>query len=243
MRISKVLLAAALLACLEMPLSAGVIGNWSGSSRNWNSGDMATLKATLIAAGHTVLANSSITSANLAGDTVFVIGEPAAAPTAAEIATLSTWITGGGVLLVFFDSGCSGCSGNNPLLSGLGTSLQGAGAGAAVAPFPGGIFATTGPPYNLVGQVLANTPGSTISGGTAIAGDFIHYQQLGSGFVFAFGDRSDHNIFNPTNANANGQLFLNIAAHGAQPVGIPEPSTISLLGAGIFLFVFSRRRR
>ena len=244
MRFGRALTIAVVLVCFGVPLSAGVVWNWSGSSRSWNDSDMSVLQATLIGAGHTVLADSAITAGNLAGANVGVIGEAGAAPTAGETTTLSTWINAGGVLLVFFDSSCSGCLGGNPLLSALGTALQASSASASLSAFSGGVFATTGPPYDIVGQTLNTSAGSAISGGTALAGDFIHYQALGLGHVFAFADRSDHNIFNPTSGNANGKLFLNIVGHseGGTPA-VPEPSTLGLLGAGLAALIAIGRRR
>lgn len=193
--------------------NAANIGNWSGSLRSWNNSDMSILKAALITAGNTVEADEAITTSNLANDNVFVIGEATSVPISAELSVLSTFVNGGGTLLVLTNSGCSGGAGANAIFSALGSSLNLPCTGSpVVAPFAGGIFATTGPPYNIVGQTLATTPGNVIAGGTTLAGDYIHYQKIGNGYIFAFGDRSDHNTFNPNDTTVNGKLFLNIAA-------------------------------
>jgi hypothetical protein len=205
---------------------------------------MATLKATITGAGHTVLPNGAISAGALAGMDVFVVGEAGAGPSAGELTDLLDWITGGGILLVMFDSACSGCGGGNPLLAGVGTAMS-AGGTAGVAPFAGGIFASEGPPFDIVGDTLDTTPGTAISGGAALAGSYIHYQGLGSGWVFAFGDRSDHNFFVPSASNVNGKLFLNIVEGGGGGGGgvVPEPSSLALflVGAGTLL-AFRRRR-
>jgi PEP-CTERM motif len=223
--------------------SAAIIGNWSGSSRSWNTGDMSILKSTLIADGDTVLPDSAIT-AGILSDDVFVIGEPLTAPTGGEISTLSTFVNTGGILLLFNDSGFSGGSANNTILAGIGSSMTVLNSSASVAPFPVDGFATNND-FNLVGQTLGTSPGMAISGGTAIAGSFISYQQLGSGFVFVFGDRSDHNTFNPTAPSVNGQLFLNITdgPAGEGPTPVPEPATLLLVGSGIATTIIRRRRR
>jgi len=104
-----------------------------------------------------------------------------------------------------------------------------------------------GPPYNIVGQSLAVTPGTAISGGTVLAGDYIRYEAKGSGHIFAFGDRSDHNYFNPGTGNVHGQLFLNIVNYaGGQAPGpdgvIPEPATVSLVGGAVLVLLALRRK-
>src|SRR5260370_35444936 len=129
----------------------------------------------MIAAGNTVQADGSITPANLAGDNVFVIGEALSGPTAAEGLALSNWVNGGGVLLVLFDSGCSGCVGGNVALADVGSSMSASNANPSVSPFPSGNFSTTGPPFNVVGQTLHTPPGSAISGRTPIPGPHLEY--------------------------------------------------------------------
>lgn len=226
---------------LTVMAHAAVIGNWNGSSRSWNNGNMATLKSTLTGAGHTILPDGAISAATLAAMDVFVIGEAGAGPSGAELSDLGAWVSGGGVLLVFFDSSCSGCTGGNAVLSGLGTGMSASGSASGTT-LLGGNFATEGPPYNLVGSALATTPGTAISGGTSLAGSYLQYAVLGSGYVFAFGDRSDHNFFNPTASNVNGQLFLNIAGGAGGGGEIPEPSAAVLVAGGLAAVALLRRR-
>lgn len=226
----------------NVAFAGAIIGNWSGSSRSWNNGDMATLKATMIAAGNTVEADEAITAANLSNDNLFVIGEPTLTPTAGELTDLQAWVNGGGILLMLADSGNSGLPALNNISAGIGSSLAWGGSASSNTPLAGGVFATDGPPYNIVGQLLDITPGTTVAGGTSLNGDYLRYQQMGLGFVFGFADRSDHNTFAPTNANTNGQLFLNLAAGGSgQPV--PEPSTLFLTGLGLASLIRRRGQR
>jgi hypothetical protein len=215
-------------------VKASVIGNWNNSARSWNNNDFHIVKASVTGVGHTIKPDTAITAANLAGDDIFVIGEAMITPNASELSDLSAWVNGGGVLLILTDSGESGgVPSSNAILSGIGSSMS-FGGSFTDAPLAGGVFATEGPPFNIVGQTLLDSPGNGVTGGNALAGTYIQYEAIGSGFVFAFGDRPDNDYFGPTSTNINGQLFLNIAA-------IPEPATIALLGFGV-LSVIRRKK-
>lgn len=219
------------------------IGNWSGSGRSWNYSDFSIINSTMTGAGHTVEADEAITASNLSNNDIFLIGEAASTPSSGELSVLQSWIQGGGILLILSDSGGLGVPGNNGILSGIGSALSFGDSASVVTPFPGGIFATTGPPYNLVGQTLSITQGSTAQGGTTLAGDYIHYEAMGLGYIFAFGDRSDHNYFAPSASNVNGQFFLNIAAHSRPGPSVPEPVSIVLLAMGMGLIGAAQLRR
>jgi hypothetical protein len=211
-----------LLGTLASAFPASVIGNWNGSQRSWKNAEFSVVRDSVTAAGHTVENEESITALNLLNDTHFIIGEASLTPSVAEITTLSSWVHGGGVLLVFSDSGGDGFAGGNAILSGIGSAMNFGGSPPIVAPFVGGNFASVGPPYDIVGQTLTVSPGNEVSGGNILAGSYVHYEHLGSGWAFAFGDRLDHNFFLPNNSTVNGQLFLNITA-------VPEPSTLALI--------------
>ncbi|TAM55274.1 MAG: hypothetical protein EPN53_03220 [Acidobacteria bacterium] len=210
----------------NLPASAAVVGNWNSSLRTWNNVEMANLKGIVTTAGHTVLADAAIT-AGLGGATVYVVGEGTVAPTAGELTILENWVAAGGRLLLFNNSGCSGCTATTAILTALSSSISVSGTSAVAAPFPTSPFTTT--PNNLVGLTLVTSPGDEVVGGTQIAGSFISYQAHGAGYVFVFGDRSDHNIFNSTATDINAQLFLNILAGGVPAEAIPAVGLLGLL--------------
>jgi len=184
-------LAALLVAAVVAPAPAVTIGCWSGGSRTWNSSaDFSDIRDLMTANGHVVEADEAMTAAALADNQMWVIGEAGSIPGAAELSALSVWVHGGGTLLVLADSTGVGAGNGSAILSGIGSAILLAGTPAAL-PLAGGIFASEGPPYDLVGQDLVTSPGTAATGGTALAGTFIQYEALGSGYVFAFADRSD----------------------------------------------------
>lgn len=225
--------------------NATIIGNWSGSfdngfSRSWNSSSFSQIKNLMTSNGHTVLANDTLANSIAAAD-VLVVGETETGMTASEITALGNWIADGHVLMLFADSGYAEFALQNTILAGIGTSLSLSNVSASPANpiLTGGIFATDGPPYNIAGQNLSTTSGLRVSGGTAMAGEFIRYQKIGDGYVFVFGDRSDHNFFAPSASNTNGKLFLNIVEGTAN---VPEPTTVGLLILSVGVVGLSLRR-
>jgi hypothetical protein len=190
---------------------ASVIGSWIGSSEPWNTPEFSTIRDTILSAGHTFEADEPMTAADLANDDLFLIQEPGYTPSASELSDLAAWINAGGLLIIQTDSdgGAPSC---NAILSAIGSSMSFEGTHAN-APLSGGIFATEGPPYNIVGQLLVTSAGFGVVGGNALAGTYARYEELGNGYVFAFGNRPDHNFAAPTSATVNGQLFLNLAAY------------------------------
>jgi len=207
----KIILSIAIIIMAVSVVQAANIGNWRGSARSWNESSFTTVKGSMINAGHNVEADVAMTAANLSNDEVFVIGEALSTPSSSELSDLDSWVRGGGILLLLTDSNGSGVQNGNNILAGINSAISITGTSPIVAPFAAGICATEGPPFNIVGQTLATSPGNEIVGGIELAGDFIHYESLGAGLVFVFGDRSDHNFFNPNSSTVNGQLFLNIA--------------------------------
>lgn len=217
-------------------LQAATAGNWSGSARSWNGGDFTGVSSTMTGAGHVVAADAAISAANLSGYDMFVIGEATATPPGGELSDLASWVDGGGCLIISVDSGTN-VAASNAILAGIGSTMV-FGGGPTNAPLAGGVFFTEGPPYNIVGQSLATSPGQAVTGGTTLGGGFLHVEQLGTGWVFAMGDRWDHNFTSPSNANPNGQIFLN-AAEGCGNVVPPPPTepVPGLNGLGMALLV------
>jgi hypothetical protein len=232
-----------LILCFALVATTGyssTVGNWNGSLRDWNSPDMSIIKGIITAAGNTVEADEAITAGNLSNDQVFIMGEPVSTPTGSELTTLASWVNGGGILLLLADSGNTGLPALNNISSGIGASLVWGGSSSNTA-LAGGNFASTGPPFNIVGQLLTDSPGTAVTGGTALAGNYLAYQQFGSGWIFGFADRTDHDVLvSPGNTNA--KLFLNIV--GGTASSVPEPSTGLLLIGGLAgLLGFRRQTR
>ena len=219
---------------------AGVIGNWDGSGRSWNSGPQ--LVSVMQGRGHTVEADGALTAANLAGDTLFVIGEATRTTTAQETADLSAWVNGGGRLLVTVDSGGLGAANGNAILAAIGSSIS-FGGSAVNGALQTGNFLSDGGPFNIVGSSLQVTPGTGVSGGTALAGSYVAFEALGSGFVFGFGDHFQNTFFNNSAATVNGQMHINLVESKATVDPIPLPAPVAMLAAVIAGAGFIARRQ
>lgn len=226
------------LAIVTGVAQAAIIGNWDGSGRSWNSDSI--LADLMTSRGHTVEADGALTAANLANDTLFVIGEATRATTAQETTDLLNWITGGGRLLVTVDSGDIGAPSGNSILSALGSSLNFGGT-PSNAPLQSGNFLTEGGPFDIVGESLQVTPGTAVNGGTSLAGSYVAYDQIGAGFIFGFGDHFHNDFFNNSASNVNGQMHINLVESGGTVTPVPAPGIIALLGIGLAAFGFSRR--
>lgn len=230
-------LAAAAVLVVTCAASAGqrVIGNWDSGGRTWNHSDFATIKTQMtLFAGNVVAANAPMTAQNLAGYDAYVIAEPTITPGTTALDDLETWVRTGGVLMVLSD-GFNAAAPMNNILAAIGSTLSFSNSAGQIAALKGGVFASLGPPYDIVGAMPASVGSKTVSGGTELAGTVARYEKLDSGYVFAFGDRLDHNLFNPTFQTINGKLFWNLA-EGPVP-GPGGLTTLLLAGAAC------RRRR
>src|SRR5258706_15672953 len=103
---ASVFLAASVLACAVIAgdAAAVMIGNWDKSARSWNNLHMTKIKTAMQLAGFSVIGDAPI-SAQTLNDAVYIIGEPVATPTAAELALLRQLLQGGGMIMVFGDTG------------------------------------------------------------------------------------------------------------------------------------------
>lgn len=226
---------------------AAIIGNWDGSSRSWNSGP--GLVDTLEARSHTVEADGALTAANLADDTVFVIGEATRTTTAQETTDLLNWVLGGGRLLLTVDSGGlsgSGVAAGNAILAALGSALSFGPNDAVNGPLQAGNFLTESGPFDIVGGTLQTTRGTQVLGGTSLADTYVAFEAMGAGFIYAFGDHLQNNLFPNTATAANGQMHINLVEGQAQPQesrpDIPAPATLALVGMRLAGLGFLRRR-
>ena len=229
-------LTALLLAASALASSAHahVIANWDKSNRSWNNSHMTKIKAAMETAGHQVLPDSPITEKVLKSIQVLVIGEPTALPTAGELLLLKAFVTAGGMVLLFGDTGID-LPTYNGLLAGIGSSITFTtttiGTSSAL---PDNKF-TGGPASSVVGSSLSVTSGNGTAGGTLVDNNYIRYDVIGAGLVFTFGDRIDHNdVISATNMS----LLLNIVAIALGPAFlIPTLSATAMMLLSLLLMI------
>lgn len=233
-----------LIAGVE-PAHASAIANWDKSARSWNNAHMTKIKAAIQNAGHRVESDAPISDASLRSG-VMVIGEPIATPSAAELGKLRGFVGAGGIVLLFGDTGIE-LNTYNDLLTGLGSTIQFTTTTVSTSSALGsGPF--TENPSRIIGTSLSVTSGNGTSGGTAIDNNYVRYEQIGVGYVFAFGDRIDHDdVISATNT----ALLLNIVSIALDPAtstSIPALSpavlaALSLLLAAWGIIRITGRRR
>jgi hypothetical protein len=238
-------------------MRAATIGQWeeswvdtNGVPTTWNDSTFfSSVHALMVAAGNTVAPDGPASASALAGFDSFVIAGPGRTPTGEEISALSSFVTTGGLIILLEDQNPDTHGYANALLSGIGSSIQVSWSSMTQNMYLlGGVFATDG----LVGSFLSGTPGRRITGGTALttggagwtasqiadAEAYIHYEQIGLGYVFVFGDRLDHNVFDLSPTGARAKLFTNLGSYekpqnGSDPSEVPEPGTQFLALAGL----------
>ncbi|MEO8134903.1 MAG: IPTL-CTERM sorting domain-containing protein [Betaproteobacteria bacterium] len=220
-----------------------MIANWDKSGRSWNNSHMTTIKAAMTAAGHRVDGDAAITAASVATAAVYILGEPTTAPTPTELEHLRQFVNRGGMLLVFGDTGINLPAYNN-LLAGVGSTITYVTTTiGTTSALPDGKF--TRAPINIIGNSLTVSSGNGTAGGTLIDNNYVRYEQLGAGYVLAFGDRIDHNdVISATNI----ALLLNAVSFAISPLlPIPTLSALALIGlallTGAFAAVRLRRSR
>jgi hypothetical protein len=245
-------------------VQAGTIGQWDGSwtdangvPTTWNNSTFfSSMYALQLAAGNTVAPDGGATASVLAAFDSFVIAGPGRAPTSDEISALWSFVTLGGLLMLFEDQNPDTHQYANTLLTGVGSSIQvGAGTMTQNMYLVDVCFATSG----LGGRFVSGTPGRRITGGTTLttggadwtagqiadAEAYLHYEQIGLGYVFVFGDRFDHNFFDFSPGTVRAELFTNLGSYEkptSDPSGVPEPSSLVLLGTGLAFAALMRRR-
>lgn len=229
----SVLLAAILLASpgFTSEARAGVVANWDKSGRSWNNNHMTKIKTAMQVAGHRVEGDGTISTAALKISSVYLIGEPTATPSAAELALLAQFVKGGGMVFVFGDTGIDLPTYNN-LLAGIGSTIAFTtttiGTSSAL---PEGRF--TEGPSRISGSTLSVTSGNGTTGGFLVDNNYVRYEQIGAGYIVAFGDRIDHDdVISDTNT----KLLLNLVSFAVGPnVQIPAVSPLALVLAALLL--------
>lgn len=223
---------------------AAVVANWDKSNRSWNNSHMTKIKTAIQVAGHRVGGDGAISSAVLGVSGVYLIGEPTATPTVPELAMLRQFAEDGGMIFVFGDTGIDLPTYNN-LLAGIGSTIAFTTTTiGTTSTLPVGQF--TQSPWKISGSTLNVTSGNGTTGGTLIDNNYVRYEQIGAGYVVAFGDRIDHNdVISDTNT----KLLLNLVSF-ATGTGVPIPAVsqmglvlVSLLLAGLGAARLARRRR
>lgn len=250
MRLGGFRVAVFLAAILLVPFGAasdaqaGVVANWDKSNRSWNNSHMTKIKTAMQNAGHRVDGDAALGGATLKTSGVYLIGEPTATPTAAELAVLRQFVTDGGMVFVFGDTGIDLPTYNN-LLAGIGSTIAFTTTTiGTTSALPDGQF--TQIPWKILGSTLNVTSGNGTTGGTLIDNNYVRFEQIGAGYVVVFGDRIDHNdVISDTNT----KLLLNLVSFAIGPaVPIPAVSPlglflVSLLLAGLGAAQLARRRR
>jgi hypothetical protein len=231
------------VSVLASDAHAHVVANWDKSARSWNNSHMTKIKAAMESAGHEVLPDSPITEQLLKAVSVLVIAEPTRVPSAEELSLIKQFVTAGGVLLLFGDTGIELPRYNN-LLAGIGSGITYTSITVGTtSALPESKF--TDAPIRIVGSTLTVTSGNGTTGGTLIDNNYVRYEVIGAGLIFAFGDRIDHDdVISQTNTS----LLLNIVAIALGPVAlIPTMSAggvaLMVLFLSISAVMMLRRRR
>ena len=232
-----VFVSAALFVASAMGVRASTIANWDQSARSWNNTHMTKVRVAMQNAGHRITPDAPISDGSLRS-AVLVIGEPVATPTLVELGKLRDFLSAGGVVLLFGDTGID-LNTYNGLLTGLGSTIQfttttiGTSSALGSGPFTEG-------PSRITGTSLSVSSGNGTSGGTLVDSNYVRYEQIGGGYIFVFGDRIDHDdVISATNTT----LLLNIVSIALDPgTPIPALSTALLVALSLLLGVVATRR-
>jgi len=182
--------------------------------------------------------SASFTAADLAGAKLTIISLPSAVPSASQLAALSSYVQGGGRLLLNSEHSLlfSPQIGNvNAILSALGSSISN-----QLTDFDSGPHMTTtilSDPFTEGVHSIFYAATSSLTGGIElVAGvscqDFIARQGLGSGQLFVIADTNTADGLSGSSVDCfdcvdNARLYLNFLG------ATPEPSTLVLLGSSL----------
>jgi len=185
---TAVCLAVSLMLVQAGSAHASVIANWNKSARSWNNTHMTKIKLAMQDAGHRVDPDSAI-GAISALASVLVIGEPTSTPTPTEFDQLRAFLKGGGVILLFGDTGID-LPTYNRLLTGVGSSIQFTTTTIGTSSALPDVSFTLGP-ARISGSTLNVTSGNGTAGGIAVDNNYVKYEPVENGLVIVFGDRID----------------------------------------------------
>jgi hypothetical protein len=189
-------------------------------------------------------------SNNLSGVNLLWAVQPAASYTAAEITTMSSFLSGGGRIEFMGEHGTFAPDENNritaaiSLLSGnisIVNTLVDAGfhdatvGNGQILSHPLTIGVNT---YNYAAFAPLTLGGTaqTLMLGTDLTSIMMSYQNIGPGSIFVIADQNVWDNVASTGTNNNGIMFENLLLGntGAPPVnGVPEPATMSLMMSGL----------
>lgn len=197
----------------------------------------------------TNLLSHGFTAATLSGASL-VISNGAASFSQSELAALTSYVNGGGRLLLGTEAGVffpNSINAANQAYAALGSSIRN-----DLGAYDGGNHVTTNianSPFTAGVHTISYAYASGLTGGTALvqgtSGEtLVAYQQIGAGYVFGLTDSNLTQYVSKPNDNA--QLFINFETAAVMTSAVPEPSTwaMLLLGfAGLGIMAYQRKSK
>jgi hypothetical protein len=248
---------------------AATVGQWNQSSSIWASaGNFGSIySAASNGLNATIETPEAITAANLANDNFFVVHNPKASLTASEATALFSWVSNGGILLLFADAAAQ--VGNaNSLLTGvhsnlsftsdrMGSDFYQVGANMTGNDITSGLTGGLG----FYSGLILRSSGPNVSLATG-QGNFdlnlsLRMQAISLGKVYVFGTALDADY--NRSGWSNQAFFLSLLSQQVNAgnfggggisgggsldlVSNPEPSTVGLFGFAVAGLLFLKRRK
>lgn len=234
------LIALAVAALVSRPAVADTVAIYDGFGF-----DFAPLSAFFTGQGNTVTQlTSGFTS--LGGANFVIIQEPTTALSTSQLATIDAYVNGGGRLLLnteYVGYSPAAIAAANSLLASLGSTIVNQSTSSN-----GGFHDTSdivANPFTAGVSSINYAATSSLTGGTALVfgnpvtdlgQEFIAYQAIGAGDVFVIADSNTADNISSTTTNNNGVLYCNFGglSCAATAPAVPEPSTLTMIGTGLF---------